>query len=94
MLGKTPEYKQEKDDNFYKWKGVAPPNRTSHGIVEEDIDELLAKNIAGHMCEWLQRGAMIVCDQGTFEHGKNIGTMKQLVGTDSNGQPILKDFTF
>lgn len=88
---RIPEYKNDKDDNFFKWKGVKPPERISHGISEDDIDTLLESNLKGHVCQWTQRGSYIVCDNGNFEHGKNIGTMKQLVGTSADGQPILKD---
>ena len=88
-----PEYKQDKIDNFYKWKGVKPPERTSHGISEDDIDNLLAEHIKNHQCHYTQRGNYISCETGNFEHGKNIGIHKRLVETKDN-QPVLVDITF
>lgn len=93
MIGNLPEYRQDKIDNFYKWKGVKAPERTSHNISEDDIEELLAKHIQGHQCVYTQRGNYVMCETGNFEHGKNIGTMKRLVKTENN-QPVLEDIVF
>lgn len=88
-----PEYKRDKEDNFYKWKGVKPPERTSHGVADQDIEELLANHIKHHQCVYIQRGNFIICETGNFEHGKNIGTMKRLVRTENN-QPVFEDIVF
>lgn len=85
-----PEY-IVKEDNWYNYKGVKPPERQSHGMTEDDIDQKLRENLAGHTCQWRQYGPEIRCTVGQYEHGKNIGVMKRLMGTDSNGKPILKD---
>lgn len=79
-----------KEDKWYQWKGVKPPERTSHGVSEDDIDDLI-KQSNSHNHKWLQRGNFISCNEGPNEHGKNIGVYKRLKGTNKNGEPILED---
>lgn len=86
-----PEYGQPKEDNWYLHKGVKPPERQSHGLSEDDVDEMLRKNLAGHTCKWRQQGPEIFCDNGQYRHGKNIGVHLRLTGTDPNGKPVLVD---
>lgn len=86
---KNIEYELPKEDNFYKYKGVKPPERRSHGISEDDIDELI-KGSGSHVCNWRQKGNYIFCVEGPNEHGKNIGVHKQLTGT-KDGKPILSE---
>lgn len=87
------DYSNLPEDKFYLWKGAKPPERISHGISEDDIDEKLAKNIAGHQCRWYQRGNELVCDIGDNEHGKRIPTGKMLDGQNGN-IPVLRDVSF
>ena len=94
MSQKPQQYENKTEDNFYKWKGVKPPQRTSHGITEEGIDELLENNLAGHVCQWVQRGNVIKCEVGEYEHGKVIPVNQRLTGTDAKGQPILEAIVF
>lgn len=56
-----------KGDSWYKWKGVTPPERTSHGLTEDEIDSVLAKN--KHKCVFEQRGNEIFCEVGDYRHG-------------------------
>lgn len=86
-----PEYQREKEDNFYKWKGVKPPERTSHGITADSLQEVLDENIKRHQCQYVQRGATISCDVGGFEHGKMIGVTKRLAPDYVSGEPVLVD---
>jgi hypothetical protein len=84
------EYGFPKEDNFYKWKGVAPPVRQSHGIKEDDIEEHLKRS--NHKCQWKQRGNELVCTEaGEFDHGMRIPVGKMLSGTGPNGEPLLRD---
>lgn len=78
------------EDKWYKYKGVKPPDRTSHGIVEEDVEEAI-KRINDHAHVWKQKGNYIFCTEGQLEHGKNVGVFKRLVGTKPDGTPELKD---
>lgn len=83
------EYSNEAEDKWYKWKGQKPPERTSHNITEEGIDELLSKNLAGHSCDWKQKGNIIYCEEGEYEHGKRIATNLRIAGTKPDGMPLL-----
>lgn len=78
------------EDKWYKYKGVKPPDRTSHGIVEEDVEEAI-KRINDHVHVWKQKGSYIFCTEGQLEHGKNVGVFKRLVRTKPDGTPGLKD---
>lgn len=82
-------YENAKDDKWYQFKGVKPPERQSHGISEDEVESHIRK-INEHVCEWLQKGPYILCTQGPTEHGKNIGVHKRLTGTKT-GEPILID---
>ena len=82
-------YENPQEDKWFKYKGVKPPERQSHGISEDDIEGHIRK-INQHVCEWRQKGPYIFCIVGSAEHGKNIGVHKRLVGTDK-GKPVLKD---
>lgn len=76
------------DDKWYRHKGVAPPSRQAHGVSEDNIEEIIRAN-GNHTCKWYQQGPYIKCTEGPNEHGKNIGTMQRLQGTDKDGSPIL-----
>ena len=78
-----------KDDTWYEWKGVKPPERISH-LTEEEVEERLSTNLAGHQCRWVQRGNRIECDAGDFVHGKVIDTGLILTGTSEGGAPLLQ----
>lgn len=88
------DYRNDKEDKFYQWKGVKGPERQSSGMTEEDIDEKLKNNLKDHKCEWKQRGPEIFCETGAYEHGIRIGTQKRLAGTGKGGEPLLVDFVF
>lgn len=75
------------NDKWFKYQGVRPPERQSHGISEDNIEEVIRKN-SQHVCEWKQKGNYIFCNQGENEHGKNVGVFKRLIGT-KNGEPVL-----
>lgn len=77
------------DDKWYRYKGVKPPERTPHGVSEDNIEEVIRQN-NNHVCDWKQKGPYIFCTVGEFEHGKNIGVYKRLVES-KDGKPILKD---
>lgn len=87
-------YTNEKEDNFFKYKGVKPPERHSSGISEDEIDDLLAENFKNHTCRWYQSGNFLKCDVGNFEHGINIGTNKRFTGVDSDNKPQFEDIVF
>lgn len=76
------------EDKWYKYKGVKPPERTPHGVTEDNIEEMIAKN-SHHNHKWLQKGPYIICTEGEYEHGKNIGVHQRLTGTNEDGTPIL-----
>ena len=78
------------EDKWYKYKGVKPPERTGHGVSEDNIEEIINNNNQ-HKHQWLQRGNYISCTMGEYEHGKNIGVHKRLTGTNDRGEPILVD---
>ena len=80
----------DKSDSWYKYKGVKPPERTSHGVTEDGVEDLI-KLAGAHTCEWIQKGPYIICNAGHLEHGKNIGVYKMLVGTGSKGEPLLEE---
>lgn len=82
------EYKVD-EDNWYKWKGVKPPERTTHGLTEDEIDEKLKNNLKGHKCSWTQQGPEIFCDVANYRHGIRIGVHKRLTGTGKGGEPLL-----
>ena len=43
------------EDKWYKYKGVKPPERTPHGIVEDDVEGMIRK-INDHVHIWKQKG--------------------------------------
>jgi len=77
-------------DKWYRYKGVKPPERTPHGVSEDNIDEIISKTNQ-HIHKWIQKGNYISCDIGEYEHGKNIGVHKRLTGTNDDGTPVLVD---
>jgi hypothetical protein len=78
-----------KEDSWYTWKGVKPPERQPH-LTEEELSVALEQNIKNHLCDWVQRGNSIECEaNASFTHGKVIGTKLRLDRTDENGKPIL-----
>lgn len=83
------EYKVS-SDSWYKYKGVKPPERTPHGLTEEELDEKIHDVVKGHVCQWVQRGPDIICDVADFTHGQRIGTKKRLIES-RNGEPIFKE---
>lgn len=86
-------YNNEQEDKWFRWKGVAPPNRQSSGITEDQIDELLRKR--NHICEWKQEGPNIFCEKASeYRHGFRAGVHKRLMGTGANGEPIIVDIVF
>lgn len=89
MKKRNIDYRNDREDKWYDWKGVKRPERTSHGITEEDIDEILAENLKGHKCVWTQKGSEIFCEEGEYTHGKRIGANLQLKGTGKKGEPLL-----
>lgn len=76
------------DDKWYRYKGVKPPERTPHGVSEDNIEKII-KEANDHEHQWVQQGNYIRCTAGTNEHGKNIGVDKRLTGTNPDGTPIL-----
>lgn len=82
------DYGNPKEDKWYLFKGVKPPERQSHGVSEDDIEAVISKN-GDHKHDWRQRGNYIFCTQGQFEHGNNIGVHKRLSGTGASGEPLL-----
>lgn len=78
-----------KEDSFYEWKGVKPPERQPH-LTEEEVEERLANNLAGHKCHWIQRGNRIECNSGDYAHGKVIDVSLLLTGTGPEGEPLLQ----
>ena len=81
-------YKNDAEDKWFLWQGQKPPERNPH-LTEQELDEALANNLAGHSCDWKQNGAVIYCEEGDFEHGKRIGVNVRLAGTDEKNHPIL-----
>lgn len=75
-------------DKWYKYKGVKPPERQSHGVTEDELDDKIAQN-NDHICQFKQKGNYIFCTQGKNEHGYNIGVHRRLSGTTELGKPIL-----
>lgn len=89
----VPIYHNDNEDKWFHWKGVAPPKRQSHGITEDQIDNLLRKQ--QHRCKWFQEGPNAACDEAPeFRHGFRIGVNKRLVGTGENGEPLIEDIVF
>lgn len=85
-MGK-PKY-EVKSDNWFDWKGVKRPERTSH-LTEDEIQAAFKENLTGHVHDWYQSGNEIRCDLGASIHGKRIGTGVRLAGTSKDGEPIL-----
>jgi len=88
MIGTGIIYDNPKEDKWYLFKGVKPPQRQSHGITEDEIENHI-KSLNSHKHEWRQKGNYIFCREGHGEHGHNIGSFKRLTGTSSDGTPIL-----
>jgi hypothetical protein len=80
-------YGNPQEDKWYLFKGVKPPSRQSHGVTEDEIEKVIAKNNE-HIHEWRQKGNYIFCTVGEYEHGKNIGVFQRLTGTNK-GKPVL-----
>lgn len=76
------------NDKWYRYKGVKPPERQSHGISEDNIEEII-RTENQHVHAWIQKGNYIICTEGLHEHGKNIGVHRRLKGTTAKGEPIL-----
>lgn len=85
------QYGDPKGDKWYQWQGVKPPERTPHGVKEDEIESKIKEQLENHKCQWKQRGPDIFCDSGDNEHGIRIGTDKHLKETGKNGEPILID---
>jgi hypothetical protein len=84
------KYKND-DDKWYRYKGVKPPERQSHGLSEDDIESWVAKNNA-HAHVWKQKGNYIFCTAGQNEHGQNVGVFQRLhaeMPTNKDGTPNL-----
>lgn len=81
------EYGNDKEDKFFFWKGMKPPERTPH-MTTEERDQMLADNLKDHSCVWKQKGNEIFCEEGNLVHGRRIGTDKRL-GGQKDGQPLL-----
>ncbi len=82
-------YRDDKVDKWFEWKGVKPPERLPH-MTEQELTEALAQNIKDHICDWYQVGPDIECDASSqYTHGKRIGPNFRLDRTDKNGKPIL-----
>lgn len=77
------------EDKWFRFKGAKPPERVSHGVSEDNIEDIIRQNNQ-HTCQWLQKGPYIFCNQGEHEHGQNIGVHKRLTGT-KDGKPVLVD---
>lgn len=82
------KYSDEKVDKWFAWQGVRPPERQPH-MTEDEIAQALKDNLAGHKCEWYQKGNAIECEVGASIHGKIIGTNVRLAGTTETGEPVL-----
>lgn len=81
-------YGNPQEDKWFNWKGVPPPQRQSHGITEDQIENLLLKQT--HRCFWKQEGPNIYCDKASeFRHGIRVGINKRLTGTGPNGEPLM-----
>ena len=78
------------EDKWYHYKGVKPPERQSHGVSEDNIEDIIASTNT-HNHKWLQQGNYIKCNAGKNEHGINIGVNRILKGTNPDGTPILED---
>lgn len=89
MIGTNIIYDNAKEDKWYLYKGVKPPERQSHGVTEDEIERVI-KETTQHSHVWKQKGNYIYCREGHAEHGNNIGVFQRLTGTDNNGKPILK----
>lgn len=79
-------YGDEKGDNWFKHKGVTPPERHTH-LTEDELHQALEDHISKHSCTWRQEGAEIICDQNSdgIVHGKRIGpNLKLAVDKDGN----------
>lgn len=86
------KYENTKEDAWFLWKGLKPPERVPH-LTEQELEETLATNIQDHVCDWVQRGNSIECEASPhYTHGKVIGTKLRLAGTDSKGKPVLVPF--
>jgi len=77
-----------KDDKWYRYKGVVPPKRQSHGVSEDNIESIIKSN-NDHTHKWFQKGPYVYCTAGPNEHGKNVGVYRRLQGTAEDGTPIL-----
>lgn len=87
-----------KDDKDYEDLGVAPPERNPHGIAGDDNQSVIdAINAAGHHKHKWYCGdePYLECSQGHHIHGRAYDHLNYiLVGTDANGEPILKKLDF
>lgn len=83
------KYSNDQEDKWFSWKGIKPPERQPH-LTEEELEQALAENIKDHVCDWIQRGNAIECEQSSqYTHGKVIGVNVRLAGTDKDGKPVL-----
>lgn len=76
------------DDKWYRYKGVKPPERQSHGVSEDNVESIIRENNQ-HKHVWKQKGNYIFCTEGPNEHGHNVGVWKRLRGTNEDGTPDL-----
>lgn len=78
------------EDNWYKYKGVQPPQHFYHGMTVDEVSDKIDEVHQKHTCQWVQRGVDLICEVGANRHGHRVGPDKKLVGTE-NGKPILRD---
>lgn len=73
-MPEIPDYKNHPEDKFYKWKGVPPPRRRSHQVVDTEDNPLSEqiREIASHKCSWKQRGYEVYCEEGPNRHGRRL----------------------
>ena len=77
-----------KGDSWYTWKGVKPPERQPM-LKEDELEQVLQRQMQGHVCDWYQMGNSIYCNLGAARHGIIIGVDRRLAGTTPEGKPVL-----
>lgn len=70
---------QIEDDKWFDWKGAKKPERTPHGVTDEELATRLKENISGHECEWQQEGTDLFCTAGGFRHGRIVSPDLRLI---------------
>lgn len=77
-----------KGDQWYRYKGVEPPERFPH-LTEDELAKIREEIAANHRCVWKQKGNIIFCEEGEYEHGRVLPS-QTMIARDPDGNVLVE----